>query len=49
MTWADRRYQFGRVIHAGLTPNEAKALMPRCQKCITQALNVRRGPELLRQ
>jgi hypothetical protein len=38
LTWADQRRQYGRVLRAGLTPKEAKALMPRCQKCTTKAL-----------
>jgi hypothetical protein len=38
LTWADQRRQFGRAIRRGLTVDEAKALMPRCQKCLTQAL-----------
>jgi len=42
MTWDDRRHQFGRAIRAGLTPDEAKTFMPRCQKCTTQALRAMR-------
>jgi hypothetical protein len=40
MTWAGQRRQF-RATSAGLTPEEAKVLMPRCQKCTTRELNVR--------
>jgi hypothetical protein len=35
MTWADQRYQFVRLIRRGLTSDDAKRLMPRCQKCVT--------------
>jgi hypothetical protein len=38
VTWAEQRKQYGRAIRHGLTPDEAKALMPRCQKCLTKAL-----------
>ena len=38
ITWADQRRQFGRAIRHGLTADEAKALMPRCQKCLTEKL-----------
>jgi hypothetical protein len=38
LTWADQRGQFGRAIRHGLTADEAKALMPRCQKCLTMVL-----------
>jgi hypothetical protein len=30
MTWAEQQSQFGRAIRAGLTPDQTKALMPRC-------------------
>jgi hypothetical protein len=36
MTWADQRRQYGRAIRKGLTPDEAKRIMPRCQKCMTE-------------
>jgi len=32
------RWQYKRAIRHRLTPDEAKALMPRCQKCLTKAL-----------
>ena len=38
MTWEAQRRQFGRLLHRGLTAEEAKALMPRCQVCITATL-----------
>lgn len=41
MTWREQRRQFARAIGAGLTPEEAKALMPRCQRCTTSALRAR--------
>ena len=42
VTWQERRRQFGRVMRAGLTAEEAKALTPRCQKCMTLVLKARR-------
>ena len=36
MTWAEQRRQFGRLIRYGWTPEEAKRLTPRCQKCVTE-------------
>lgn len=38
LTWRDQRAQYGRAIRSGLTADEAKALMPRCQKCLTKTL-----------
>jgi hypothetical protein len=38
------RWQHNRAIKRGLTPDEAKALMPRCQKCLTKALGLRSQP-----
>jgi hypothetical protein len=39
MTWAAQRKQFGRAIKKfGFTVDEAKTLMPRCQKCLTSKL-----------
>jgi hypothetical protein len=38
LTWAEQRRQYGRAIRRGLTPDEAKRLMPRCQKCLTVML-----------
>jgi hypothetical protein len=37
-TWADQRRQFGRLIRAGFDRDQVKALLPRCQKCLTQTL-----------
>ena len=34
MSWDDQRRQFGRIARRW-GPDEAKALMPRCQKCTT--------------
>jgi hypothetical protein len=41
MTWAEQRRQFGRAVRAGLSLDETKQLMPRCQKCTTEALHAR--------
>ena len=38
MTWAEDRRQYGRALKRGLSPDEAKALTPRCQKCMTIVL-----------
>lgn len=38
MTWRERRYQFGRIIRHGISFEDAKELMPKCQKCVTLAL-----------
>jgi hypothetical protein len=38
MTWDAQRRQFGRLLNRGLTAEEVKALMPRCQKCMTVTL-----------
>jgi uncharacterized protein with PIN domain len=42
LTWAEQRRQFGRVMRTGLTVEEARALLPRCQKCMTLVLEARR-------
>ena len=41
VTWAEQRRQYGRLIRRGKSDEEAKALMPRCQKCTTAALKGR--------
>lgn len=41
MTWDAERRQFGRLLKRGLVADEAKRLLPRCQKCITQLLRGR--------
>ena len=38
LTWANIRVQYGRAIKRGLTLDEAKAVCPRCQKCMTKFL-----------
>lgn len=43
MTWAEQRRQFARLLSRGFSREEAKALLPRCQKCVTAAL--REHPE----
>jgi len=35
LTWDHRKKQYRPRIEGGLTPDEAKAAMPRCQKCMT--------------
>jgi hypothetical protein len=36
VNWRDQRRQFARAIQTyGLTPEQAKQVMPRCQKCTT--------------
>lgn len=39
MTWAAQKRQYGRLIRYGLTNDEAKVMLPMCQKCVTQYLN----------
>lgn len=39
MTWAQQRVQFGRLVKRGLSREETKAAMPRCQTCVTRMLN----------
>ena len=42
LTWAEQRQQYGRAIKRyGLTPEEAKKLMPLCGKCLTAKLGKR--------
>jgi hypothetical protein len=38
ITWEAQWQQWGRLMRRGLSPEEAKALMPRCQKCITMTI-----------
>jgi hypothetical protein len=38
VTWEHQRRQWGRLMRRGLSREEAKNLMPRCQKCMTLAL-----------
>ena len=38
MTWAAQRVQYGRLIRRGLPPAQIKAILPRCQKCVTRWL-----------
>jgi hypothetical protein len=38
LTWAEQKRQYGRALRAGLASDEAKRLMPRCQKCLTDIL-----------
>lgn len=37
-----QRSQFGRLLRRGLAADQAKALMPRCQVCITATLGRKR-------
>ena len=38
LTWEAQRRQFGRMMRHGLSPDAAKPLTPRCQKCTTTLL-----------
>lgn len=38
MTWAAQRVQYGLLLKRGYSKDEAKAAMPRCQKCMTRRL-----------
>jgi hypothetical protein len=49
LTWADQRAQFGRLRRRGLTTEEAKTFLPRCQKCVTRELRLRRGNPIRNQ
>lgn len=42
MKWTDRRHQLARLLKSGFTEDAAKALLPRCQKCVTQLLGTGR-------
>jgi endogenous inhibitor of DNA gyrase (YacG/DUF329 family) len=41
VTWTEQRRQYARMVQRGKTPDEAKALSPRCPKCTTAALHGR--------
>lgn len=41
LTWADQRKQFGRMMRAGLSKEQAGANSPRCGKCVTELLSRR--------
>jgi hypothetical protein len=41
VAWNTQRSQYGRAIRRGLTPDQAKELMPLCGKCLTAALRKR--------
>ena len=45
ITWADQRRQFGRLMRLGFGYEDAKALMPRCQKCVTTTLREHPGSD----
>jgi hypothetical protein len=38
MTWTSQPEQVARLVKRGFTADEAKQLMPRCQKCVTELL-----------
>jgi hypothetical protein len=39
LTWMEAKKQFGRAIkRGGLSADEARQLMPQCQKCTTRTL-----------
>jgi hypothetical protein len=42
MTWAAQRRQFARLLEFGFSAADAKPLLPRCQKCVTQLLGTGR-------
>ena len=45
ITWAEQRRQFGRAIQRyGVTPEDAKKLMPRCEKCLTKIVRAPVAP-----
>jgi hypothetical protein len=35
MTWVAQRVQYGRFLRRGFTTETARAVLPRCQKCVT--------------
>lgn len=39
ITWREQRRQFGRLLRLGRSKEEASALLPRCQKCVTAKLH----------
>jgi hypothetical protein len=43
MTWEHQRRQFGRLMRLGMSVQDAKSILPRCQKCMTLLLRDRRG------
>lgn len=45
-TWSSQRRQYGRALNRGLTPEQAKASQPRCQKCMTVYLKALEGRPL---
>jgi hypothetical protein len=38
MTWAAVRVQYGRLLRRGFTEEQVKAVLPRCQTCVTRWL-----------
>jgi hypothetical protein len=42
ITWDDQKRQWGRLMRRGVSPEEGKALMPRCQKCNTITIGRKR-------
>jgi hypothetical protein len=38
LTWAAQKVQYRRAINRGMTAEQAKACLPRCQKCMTRLL-----------
>lgn len=43
MTLVNASIQYNRALKRGLSPEEAKASCPRCQKCMTKYLRERAG------
>lgn len=46
MTHAETAVQWGRAVRSGISKASATALMPRCQKCITQLLASAKTPNV---
>jgi hypothetical protein len=44
VTWEQQRRQFGRLIRRGFTAEQAKKILPRCQKCVTTYLRMEGPP-----
>ena len=43
MTWSEQRVQYGRLVRKGIKPENIKAIMPRCQKCVTKWMKENTG------
>lgn len=45
MTWDAQKRQYGRIKKKGLTDEQIKTALPRCQKCMTIYLEQFHDPE----